>query len=189
MAMLMQRLILTFHQAVSQATGNDVTIARAKTMIALAALTWPELGLEVTANRFSRGRISWRSEELEGLSIGGAFRRDPVGEDAPIIIDQVDPEQLLLPEKMEECAAFIPLFGRRRLETFDLTLADLHDHRSQEKALPAPGSAAAGIFHNADEYRGLHDWLAAHGAIDPTGAWMPAGEGNSPHNPDQEKPT
>ena len=175
--MSMQRLILTFHQAVSKATGNDVTIARAKTMIALAALTWPDLGLTVTANRFSRGRISWRSAELDGLSIGGAFRRDPVGEDAPIIIDQVDPEELLHPGRMEECAAFIPLFGRRRLENFDLTLADLHGHRSQGKSLPPPGSAAAGVFTNADEYRGLYDWLAAHGVIDPTGAWRPAGEG------------
>ncbi len=167
----MKRLILTFHQAVSKATGNDVTIARAKTMIALAALTWPELGLMITANRLSRGRISWRSEELDGLSIGGAFRRDPVGEDAPIIVDRFDPEQVIFPERMDECAAFIPLFGRRRLEYFDLALAELHERRIQGLALPPPETATADPLHQTGEYRGLYDWLAEHGTIDRNGNW------------------
>jgi hypothetical protein len=174
--MLTQRLILTFHQIVSEETGNDVTLARAKTMIALAGLTWPELGLAVTPSRLPRGRIFWRSEELDTLSIGGAFRRDPVGEDAPIIIDRVDPEELVMPEKMRECAAVIPLFGRRRLERFDLTLAEIFSCRQSGSALPAPGSAAAGDFRCEQEYGLLYDWLRAHRAIGALGEWRLAKE-------------
>lgn len=174
--MLTQRLILTFHQIISEETGNDVTLARAKTMIALAGLTWPELDLAVTPSRLPRGRIIWRSEDLDSLSIGGAFRRDPVGEDAPIIIDRVDPEDLVMPEKMRECAAFIPLFGRRRLERFDLTLAGIFSCRQSGSALPAPGRAAAGDFPCEQEYGLLYNWLRAHRAIGSVGEWLAAKE-------------
>jgi hypothetical protein len=174
--MLTQRLILTFHQIVSEETGNDITLARAKSMVALACLTWPKLELNVTFRQLPRGRIIWRSDDLDSLSIGGAFRRDPVGEDAPIIVDRINPEEIVMPERMRECAAFIPLFGRRRLERFDRTMAQLFTCREKGSDLPAPDSPAAQSFHCGQEYRHLYDWLQGHGTIGASGEWVSAPE-------------
>ncbi|RPH75366.1 hypothetical protein EHM76_01825 [bacterium] len=175
--MLTHRLITTFHYVVREQSGNDVTIARAKTMIALASLTWPSLGIVVTPFYITPGRLTWKSEAFESVMLGGGFRRDPVGDDASIIIDDYDPDQLIMLDKMQDCAGFIPLFGRQRLERFNLTLAELFLRKTSGAALPLPGSEESRAFNSEDHYRRLYEWLVSHGAITSDGQWQSAGEG------------
>ncbi|MBE0596450.1 MAG: hypothetical protein IH614_04190 [Desulfuromonadales bacterium] len=171
--MITRQLVTTFHHVVSQQTGNDISIGRAKTMLALAALTWPPLGLVITPHFFSSQRVAWKSDAFEALSIGGTFRRDPVGEDAAIILDNVEPTRLFL-DQMGQCAAFIPLFGRQRLQRFNLTLARIYQQRAQGTALPLPGREARQLFPCETEYRHLFDWLVEHGIISAGGEWQSA---------------
>lgn len=169
-----EKLITTFCYAVYEETGSDISLARAKTMVALASLTWPALNIEVSPHCSSRGRIFWCSEELDNLSLGGGFRRDPVGDNAPIIIDNFDPEQFLMPAEMRECAVFIPLFGRHRLERFDHSLAELLARRATGRALPAPDNEESKDFPCENEYRHLFGWLIDHAVISAQGEWLAA---------------
>jgi len=169
--MITHRLIATFHHVVSEQSGNDVTINRAKTMVALAALTWPGLGIDVRPHYFSSGRMWWKSDDFDSMNIGGSFRRDPVGDDASIILEDVDPDHFIMLEEMEECASFIPLFGRQSLERFNQTLAELYSHHSNGTPLPLPGSDASRSFTSETEYRRLYQWLVDHGTISPEGKW------------------
>jgi hypothetical protein len=164
-------LITTFHYVVSEQTGNDVTIGRAKTMVALASITWPELEIVVSPHFITPERITWTSEEIDSFSAGSSFRRDPIGDDAPIIIDDVEPDQLVMPDRMRECASIIPLFGRQRLERFNLTLAGLFSYRASDIPLPMPGCAPDPKFPFEPEYRRLHGWLTEHGTITAEGKW------------------
>ncbi len=170
-----ERLITTFCHAVFEETGSDISLARAKTMVGLASLTWPGWHLEVAPEVTSRGRIVWRSATLDGLNIGGAFRRDPVGDNAPIIIDNIDPEQLVMLEEMRQCAVFIPLFGRQRLDRFDHTLAELFARRAGNLPLPPAGSDGSRDFSCGKEYGLLREWLERHGAIAADGTWRLGG--------------
>ena len=172
MGMLTLQLITSFHYVVSEQTGNDVTIARAKSMIALASLTWPDLGIVVTPHFINPERMVWQSANFDAVSMGGGFRRDPIGDDASIIIDEYEPDQLIMLERMRECASFIPLFGKQRLERFNLTLAQLYQQKENGTPLPLPGSEASLAFHCESEYRLLHDWLVQHGVIAPDGKWL-----------------
>ena len=172
MGVLTLQLITSFHYVVSEQTGNDVTIARAKTMIALASLTWPELGIVVAPHFINSERVVWKSDDFDSVSLGGGFRRDPIGDDASIIIDEYEEDQLIMLERMRACASFIPLFGRQRLDRFNLTLAQIHQHRAGGAPLPIPGSEAGRAFHCESEYRLLHGWLVEHGVITAEGTWL-----------------
>lgn len=165
------QLITTFHHVIREQTGNDVTIARAKTMVALASLTWPTLGIVVTPHYVTSVRIIWKSGDFDAMDIGGSFRRDPVGDDASIIIDSDEPKELVMMDEMRACAEFIPLFGRQSLERFNSTLAGLYSRKASGAALPPPGSATSSEFPNEKEYRQLYEWLVAHGAVSPDGGW------------------
>ncbi len=166
------QLTTSFHYVISEQSGNDVTIGRAKTMIVLASITWPQVGFEVTPHYITPTRLMWKSAAFDAVDIGGSFRRDPIGDDASIIMDDVDPEQLIMVEEMRECAEFIPLFGRQRIERFNLTLAEILAQKIAAAPLPLPGSEARTVFRNADEYQQLHGWLLRHGVIDPAGEWL-----------------
>jgi hypothetical protein len=168
------RLITTFHHVVSEQSGNDVTVARAKTMIALASLTWPRIGIAVTPQFITPRRMIWQSAAFDAVAMGGSFRRDPVGDDASIIIDDDEPKELVMLDEMRACASFIPLFGRQRLERFNITLAELFPYRENGTPLPLPGSGHFHRFHCEDEYRRLHAWLIDNGAISPDGEWQVA---------------
>src|SRR5262245_49610709 len=122
--MLTLQLIASFHYVVGEQTGSDLTVARAKTMIALASLTWPALNITVTHVPITPERMTWNSDGFGMINASASFRRDPVGDDAPIIIDDVEEDQLIQLDKMRECASIIPLFGRQRLERFNITLAE-----------------------------------------------------------------
>ncbi len=176
MSELALRLVATFHHVISEQSGNDVTIARAKTMLALAGLTWPSLGIVVTPHYFGQGRMAWKSDAFDSVTMGGSFRRDPVGDDASIIMDDDEPKQLVLVEEMRACAAFIPLFGRQRLERFNLTLAELLARRANGAPLPQPGNGREAEFHCETEYGRLYGWLVEHGALDSDGQWLPGRE-------------
>jgi len=171
-SLLTHQLITTFHHVIRERSGNDVTIGRAKTMVALASITWPSLGIVVIPHFINPGRMMWQSADFDSISEGSTFRRDPVGDDASIIIDDDEPPQLALLDEMGECASFIPLFGRQRLERFNLTLATIFSHKANGTPLPLPGSEASQVFHCEAEYRRLHEWLAAHGAITRDGRWQ-----------------
>ncbi|GFE57382.1 hypothetical protein [Geobacter sp. AOG1] len=165
------QLITTFHHVIREQTGNDVTIARAKTMVALASLTWPTLGIAIAPHYITAVRIMWKSDDFDAMDIGGSFRRDPVGDDASIIIDSDEQKELVMMDEMRACAEFIPLFGRQSLERFNSTLAGLYSRRANGAALPSPGSASSSEFPNEKEYRQLYEWLVAHGAVSPDGGW------------------
>jgi hypothetical protein len=171
MGMLTLQLITSFHYVVSEQSGNDVTIARAKTMIALAGLTWPDLGIVVEPHFINSERVVWNSDDFDSVSMGGGFRRDPIGDDASIIIDEYQQDQLIMLERMRECASFIPLFGRQRLDRFNLTLAQIYQHRADGTPLPLPGSEAGRAFHCESEHGQLHGWLVEHGVITAEGTW------------------
>ena len=107
--------------------------------------------------------------------MGGSFRRDPVGDDASIIVDDDEPKELIMLDEMRDCASFIPLFGRQRLERFNLALATLFLCKASDTPLPLPGSEPSQTFRCADEYRQLYEWLVDHGAITSDGLWLPIG--------------
>ena len=171
MSLLTLKLVTTFHHVVREQSGNDVTIARAKAMIALVSLTWPALDIVVIPHFIKTGRVMWKSDAFDSMTMGGSFRRDPVGDDASIIIDDDEPIELVMLDEMRACASFIPLFGRQRLERFNLTLAGIFTHKANGTPLPLPGSAASQAFHCEVEYRRLHQWLADHRTITPDGEW------------------
>ncbi len=164
-------MIITFHHIISEQSGNDVTIARAKTMVALVSLTWPEKGIVVSHQTTGQGRIIWKSEDFEALSMGGSFRRDPVGDDASLVIDEDEVWEKVMLAEMSECAEFIPLFGRQRLERFNRALAELHNYRSRKASLPLPESDTCPENLNSDEYQQLYDWLLRHETITVDGEW------------------
>jgi len=167
-------MIVTFHRVIIEESGNDVTIARTKTMVALVSLTWPDKRIVVSHHITSQGRVLWRSDDFDALSIGGSFRRDPVGDDASLAIDEDETWEMVMLAEMRECAAFIPLFGHQRLERFNRTLAELHNYRANAMPLPQPESEPRTFFPCADEYRRLHEWLLEHGVIAADGAWLAA---------------
>lgn len=171
--MLTLQLVTTFHHVIREESGNDVTMARAKAMVALASLTWP-LGIVVTPHFINAGRVMWKSDAFDTVTMGGSFRRDPVGDDASIIIDDEEAKELVMLDEMRECASFIPLFGRQRLERFNLTLAGIFTHRANGTPLPRPGSGASEAFTCEAEYRQLYEWLSDHGTITPEGEWLAA---------------
>jgi hypothetical protein len=173
--MLTLQLITTFYYVVSEQTGNDLTVARAKTMIALASLTWPSLHLAVTPVPITPERLTWKSAGFDKINEGASFRRDPIGDDAPIVMDNVEASELIEIDKMRECATIIPLFGRQRLERFNITLAELFAHQASATPLPLPGSAPSRDFHCEIEYQKLHEWLVGHGIISPDGEWLADG--------------
>jgi len=165
------QMIATFHHVVNEQSGNDITIARAKTMVALVSLTWPHIGIVVTPYYITPSRVAWKCEAFDSVSMGGSFRRDPVGDDASIIIDDDEPRELVMLDEMRECALFIPLFGRQRLERFNFTLDGLFSSRSSDTNLALPGKEQRPTFKYADEFRRLREWLVHHGAITPDGKW------------------
>jgi len=165
------QMIITFHHIISEQSGNDVTIARAKTMVALVSLTWPDKGVVVSHQVTSQGRILWKSEDFDSLSIGGSFRRDPVGDDASLAIDEDEVWEKVMLEEMRECSEFIPLFGRQRLERFNRTLAELHNYRERALSLPEPETEPCPAAFCSDEYNHLYDWLLKHGTITKDGQW------------------
>ena len=175
MSTIVRQLVATFHHVVNEKSGNDITIARAKTMISLVSLTWPSTGIVVTPHFITPERIIWKSTIFDSITMGGSFRRDPVGDDASIIIDDDEPKELIMLDEMCECASFIPLFGRQQLKRFNLTLAALFLHKASEAPLPLPGSEPSQTFHCADEYRQLHEWLKDHGVITSDGLWQVIG--------------
>lgn len=169
---LVLQMVNTFHYVISEESGNDVTIARAKSMIALASLTWPALGIVVTPNIFGQGRMTWRSDDFNSVTMGGAFRRDPVGDDASIIIDHDDQQELVMEQEMRDCAGFIPLFGRQRMERFNMTVAEILEYRNSKTPLPEPDSESNKKFFSEEEYQRLFIWLIEHGVIDNHGNWL-----------------
>jgi hypothetical protein len=173
--MLTHQLIATFHHVICEQTGNDVTIGRAKTMVALASITWPDLEIVVSPHIITPERITWKSDEIDSFSAGASFRRDPVGDDAPIIIENVEADQLTMPDRMRECASIIPLFGRQRLERFNFTLAGIFSHKARNIPLLLPDSAPDREFPYETEYRRLFGWLAGHGAVTADGKWPQIG--------------
>jgi hypothetical protein len=170
--MLILQLITTFHQVVSEKTGNDVSIGRAKAMVALASLTWPAVNIVVTPSFITPERVMWKSVDFDSLSLIASFRRDPIGEDASIIIEEIDSDQITMVDEMRECAEFIPLFGRQRLDHFNLTLARLFSHKANKLPLPPPGSEAAHDIPHEKEYQRLFGWLVDHTVINPEGQWL-----------------
>jgi hypothetical protein len=171
-SLLTHQLITTFHHIIRERSGNDVTIARVRSMVALTSLTWPDLCIVVTPYYINPARVMWKSDDIDSFSGCSTFRRDPVGDDASIIIDEDDPKQLVLINEMQECASFIPLFGRQRLERFNLTLAKIFAHKVNGTPLPLPGSEASQSFNCETEYRRLYEWLVGHSAITPDGQWQ-----------------
>lgn len=171
MITIVNQLITTFHHVVNEKSGNDITIARAKTMIALVSLTWPRTRIVATPHFITASRVAWESDAFDSIIMGGSFRRDPVGDDASIIIDDDEPKELTMLDEMRECASFIPMFGRQRLSRFNLTLAELFSCKANGALLPLPGSEPSQAFHCEDEYRKLHEWLLGHGAINSNGQW------------------
>lgn len=165
-------MIVSFHRVVNEQTGNDVTIARTKSMVALVSLTWPEKGIDVSFRTISHGRVFWESADFDSLSIGGSFRRDPVGDDASLVIDDDVPYAMVMVEEMRECASFIPLFGRQKLERFNRTLAEVIGCMKISVSLPVPGHENVQSFPFAEEYRHLFEWLAAHRRITSEGSWQ-----------------
>ena len=168
---LVSQLIASFHHAVSDLYSIDVTVARAKAMLALASLTWPELGLVVTPHFISPGRLTWKSEAFDVVNMGGSFRRDPVGDDASIIIEDDETVELVMPDEMCACAEFIPMFGRQKMERFNLAVAELFVLKANNTLLPLCGSDSGLAVSNEEEYQRLRDWLVAQGAVTPEGKW------------------
>ena len=168
------RLVASFHFFVNEQYCIDVTVARAKAMFALASLTWPGLELAVTPHYITPGRLTWKSEAFEAVSMGGSFRRDPVGDDASIIIDDDETEELVMPDEMRACAGFIPMFGRQKLERFNLALAELLRLSANNSPLPSSGSDVGFTSRHEEEHRRLRDWLLKHGAVTPEGEWVKA---------------
>lgn len=164
-------MIISFHRVVGELTGSDVTIARTKTMVALVSLTWPEKGVIVSCSTTGQGRVFWKSADFDSLSMGGSFRRDPVGDDASLVIDEDEQWDMVMLDEMRECAGFIPLFGRQSLERFNRTLAELFRYRESRAPLPDPGSESAADFSSPEEYGALYGWLQSHGAINSVGEW------------------
>jgi len=174
---LASRLVTTFHYVIREQSGNDVTVARAKTMLALANLTWSALAIEVAPHFISQRRMVWKSEAFEAVGMGGSFRRDPVGDDASIIIDEYDPSQFAMTDEMTECASFLPLFGRQALERFNLTLARIYQFKEGGHQLPPPENAPDDQFPCQEEYHQLFGWFQSHGVLDEAGDWQePCGE-------------
>ena len=172
MRMLILQLITTFHQAVSDKTGNDVSIGRAKTMVALATLTWPTLNIFVTPVFITPERVMWKSADFDSLSLIASFRRDPIGEDASIIIEEIEPDQIIMMDEMRECAELIPLFGRQKLDHFNLILARLFSYKTSRCQMPLPGSECRQIFPYEKEYQRLFGWLVDHTVISSDGVWL-----------------
>lgn len=170
--MLILQLITTFHQVISDKTGNDVSVGRAKAMVALASLTWPALNIAVTPYFITPERVMWKSADFDSLSLIASFRRDPIGEDASIIIEEIVPDQITMLKEMQECAAIIPLYGRQKLDHFNLTLAQLFALKSGNIPLPQPGSESRAEITYGNEYQRLYVWLADHAVIDPQGQWL-----------------
>lgn len=166
------QMIVTFHRVVNEQTGNDVTIARTKTMVALVSLTWPDKGIAVSYKMISHGRVFWKSEDFDALSIGGSFRRDPVGDDASLVIDEDVPYEMIMLEEMIECASFIPLFGRQKLERFNRTLAEMIGYKEKSVPLPIPGNEEKLTFPYEEEFGKLFGWLAEHQRITVEGVWQ-----------------
>lgn len=166
-----QQMIFTFHHIISEQTGNDVTIARTKTLVALVSLTWPDKGIVVSHQVTSQGRILWQSADFDALSMGGSFRRDPVGDDASLVVDEDEVWEMVMTAELRECAEFIPLFGRQRLERFNRTLSELHNYRHNNISLPLPGDLSCQELFRSDEYPRLHGWLLQHGTINEAGEW------------------
>lgn len=166
------QMIISFHRVVNEQTGTDVTIARTKTMVALASLTWPETGIVVNYKSGEHGRVFWNSEDFNALSIGGSFRRDPVGDDASLVIDEDESYEMVMLEEMLECASFIPLFGRQKLERFNRTLAGMIDYKEKNVPPPTPGNEDSLVFPYEEEFRKLFGWLAEHERITPEGNWL-----------------
>jgi hypothetical protein len=167
-----QQLIATFHHIVHEQFGNDITIARAKTMLALTSLTWPSIGIVVIPHEIAPGRMVWKSAAFDSMVMGGSFRRDPIGDHALIIFDEDKPEKLVMFDEMRECALFIPLFGKQRLERFNITLAGLVSSRESGTPLPLSGNEQSQAFPYVEEYRRLHEWLVDHGTITLDGQWI-----------------
>jgi hypothetical protein len=170
--MLILQLITTFHQVVSDKTGNDVSIGRAKTMVALASLTWPELNIVVTPMFITPERVMWKSVDFDSLSLIASFRRDPIGEDAAIVIEEIEPDQIVMIDEMRDCAALIPLFGRQKLDRFNLALARIFSNKESSTLLPLPGSGPEQFVRCETEYRQLYEWLVDHGIISAAGLWI-----------------
>lgn len=167
-------MIYTFHHIISEQTGNDVTIARTKTLVALISLTWPDKGIVVSYQTTSQGRILWQSADFDALSMGGSFRRDPVGDDASLVVDEDELLEMVMVTELTECAEFIPLFGRQRLERFNRTLAELHSYKNSNTPLPEPEDESCPVLFRSDEYCQLHGWLLQHGTINEAGEWLAA---------------
>lgn len=170
--MLILQLITTFHQVVSDKTGNDVSVGRAKAMVALASLTWPDLNIVVTPFFITPERVMWKSADFDSLSLIASFRRDPIGEDASIIIEEIEPDQINMIDEMRDCAEFIPLFGRQRLDRFNLALARMFSYKAGNTPLPLPGSEPEQLVRCETEFRQLYEWLVDHGIITAEGAWI-----------------
>jgi hypothetical protein len=169
--MLILQLITTFHQVVSEKTGNDVSIARAKAMVALASLTWPSVNIIVTPTFITPERVMWKSVDFDSLSLIASFRRDPIGEDASIIIEEIEADQIVMVDEMRECADFIPLFGRQKLDHFNLTLARVNLLKAGNLPLPPPGSESGHSIPYEKEYQRLYGWLVDHAVITSHGQW------------------
>lgn len=165
-------MIITFHHIISEQSGNDVTIARTKTMVALVSLTWPDKGVVVSHKVTSQGRIIWNSADFDALSMGGGFRRDPVGDDASLVIDEDEVWEKVMLVEMQECSEFIPLFGRQRLERFNRTLAEFHNYKANNSSLPLPETVLCPESLCSEEYARLYDWLRQHRVINEAGEWQ-----------------
>jgi hypothetical protein len=170
--MLILQLITTFHQVISDKTGNDVSVGRAKAMVALASLTWPALNIVVTPFFITPERVMWKSADFDSLSLIASFRRDPIGEDASIIIEEIEPDQIFMVKEMQECAAIIPMFGRQKLDHFNLTLAQLFSLKLSNIPLPLPGNESRLHIQYENEFQRLYVWLVDHAVINTEGQWL-----------------
>jgi hypothetical protein len=170
--MLILQLITTFHQVVSDKTGNDVSIGRAKTMVALASITWPAVNIVVTPFFITPERVMWKSPDFDSLSLIASFRRDPIGEDAAIVIEEIEPDQITMIDEMRECVKIIPLYGRQRLDRFNLALARLFSFKASNNPLPLPGGEPDEFAHCKTEFRQLREWLVDHNIITAEGLWI-----------------
>lgn len=166
------RLVATFHYVVNERYSIDVTVARTKAMLALVSLTWPDLGIVVTPHFITPGRLTWQSEVFNVVCMGGSFRRDPVGDDASIILDDDEMKELVMPDEMRACAGFIPMFGRQKMERFNLAVAELFVLKANTTLLPPSGSDSGLAVSNEEEYQRLRDWLVTQGAVTPEGEWV-----------------